>query len=343
MLIKKNKIPLFKLVTIGPLPSFLKKAYYRSKGYKIGKNVSLGIGSVIIGEDVSIGDNTKIGFVSVIRARTIRMGRFVKIGAMSMIDTGVFEIDDDARINENVIVGGTPTPQSSLKMGKRTIVMQYSFVNTSMPVSIGDDSGIGGHCLLFTHGSWTSQLDGFPVNFAPITIGKRVWLPWRVFIMPGVTVGDEVVIGANSLVNKDLPSNVLAAGSPAKVIKTDIPNRLTSEERKEILVKSVHEFAQYLEYNRIKTEVRQSGDNWELEVNSKGIAHKLVLNFSETADHSSVPANGVIIHELENAEPAEVYAMVLNTRAKTRKGSTEIGEEFVQFISRYGIRFDRLD
>lgn len=136
---------------------------------------------------------------------------------------GKIRIGEDARINEQVIIGGMKTPSSSFDLGKRTIVMEYSFINTTMPVKIGDDTGIGGHCLLFTHGSWLNQLEGFPVKFAPITLGKNVWLPWRIFIMPGVTIGDNVVIGANSLISDSFVSNCLVAGSPAKIIKEKLP------------------------------------------------------------------------------------------------------------------------
>ncbi|MCK7480554.1 MAG: hypothetical protein M0C28_27485 [Candidatus Moduliflexus flocculans] len=49
---------------MGWLPGFLKKAVYRLKGYRIGKKVSIGFGSVVIGDEVSIGDHASIGFLS---------------------------------------------------------------------------------------------------------------------------------------------------------------------------------------------------------------------------------------------------------------------------------------
>lgn len=53
----------------------------------------------------------------------------------------------------------------------------------------------------------------------PITIGDDVWIGGNAVINPGVTIGDNVVIGSGAVVTKDLPSNVFAAGNPAKVIK----------------------------------------------------------------------------------------------------------------------------
>ena len=57
-------------------------------------------------------------------------------------------------------------PESSLHIGKNTIVMQYTFLNPTKPLTIGDGTGIGGHCLLFTHGSWQDQLKGYPKSLS---------------------------------------------------------------------------------------------------------------------------------------------------------------------------------
>lgn len=54
---------------------------------------------------------------------------------------------------------------------------------------------------------------------APVKIGKNVWLGEGVIVLPGVTIGDGCVIGAHSVVNKDIPAASIAVGSPAKVVK----------------------------------------------------------------------------------------------------------------------------
>lgn len=53
-----------------------------------------------------------------------------------------------------------------------------------------------------------------------MTIGDNVWLGGGVIVCPGVTIGADTVVGAGSVVTKDLPSGVLAVGSPARVIRT---------------------------------------------------------------------------------------------------------------------------
>ena len=79
-LIKKNRIPVKQMLLIGFLPSFLKILYYKSKGYKFGENVSIGLGTVIVGKNVEIQSNTSIGMMTVVRAKSIKIDRFVKIG-----------------------------------------------------------------------------------------------------------------------------------------------------------------------------------------------------------------------------------------------------------------------
>lgn len=345
MVYRKKKIPFLQVATVGLLPSFLKKAYYRMKGYSIGKGVRIGPGSIIAGKQVVIGDYTSIGLVTVIRAEQINIGRHVTIGSFSMIDTGRLSIAEDARINEQVIVGGMKTPESALTMGKRTVIMEYSFVNTTKAVSIGDDSGVGGHCLLFTHGSWLNQLEGFPVTFAPISIGKNVWLPWRVFIMPGVTIGDRVVVGANSMLTKSVPGNCLVAGSPAKIIRENYVNEPSPGEKEKMFRTYLGEFAAQMQYHGIRTTLDETpGGNVTVTVSGDG-SHKLYVNFG--ADQTDIKAAVIVFNITGQSASLQhsggVAAMLLDVGNKQRKGSTPLGEEFVKFVSRYGLRFDRLD
>lgn len=345
-LIPKNKIPFKQMILIGIWPSFIKKLIYKMKGYHIGKEVRIGFGSIISGKNVTIESNVRIGLFSVVKANKIRINRFTKIGSFSIIDTGKLFIDEDARINEQVIVAGMKTPDSSLSLGKRTIIMEYSFINTTMPVNIGDDSGIGGHCLLFTHGSWLNQLEGFPVTFAPINIGKKVWLPWRVFIMPGVELGDNIVIGANSLISKSFPSNTLIAGSPAKIIKENYPTKLSREQTLNTFINIINQFVEYLSFNEIKVEINKNHDFWSITGTNKTFNILILLN-SNIPENKEQNAN-LIIYNVAHKEnyAAQQYRkdiMYLDINNKTRLGTTAIGEEIVQFFSRYGLRFSRLD
>lgn len=87
-------------------------------------------------------------------------------------------------------------------------------------VTIGACSTIADDCIIYDT-DWHS-LNGLDeqVPAIPTKIGRGVWLCARVIVLKGVTVGDNTVIGANSTVTHDLPGNVLAAGTPARVIRT---------------------------------------------------------------------------------------------------------------------------
>jgi len=336
MHIKKNSIPKA-ILLYGLLPSFVKKVIYRLKGYKVGNKVNFKFGSVIIGKDVIIGDNCKFEFFSVIRAKKINIKRFVNIHRSTMIDTEELILGEDTTIKENVNVGGMNTPDSSLKTGKRVYIGQNSYINTTKPVILGDDTGLGGYNFLFTHGSWLSQLDGFPATFEPIIIGSRVWAPWRVFIMPGITIGNDVVIGANSLITKSLPSNVLAAGSPAKIIYEDYPKNIDKNQRVNIINNIIEDFISYFEYNGYSHDkldekhiISKNGKKAEFIISLNS------LNYEFTCD------DHVLICDNEKMLTSD-YKMVLNLHKNKRIGSSKIGEELVKFFSRYGIRFNRID
>lgn len=94
------------------------------------------------------------------------------------------------------------------------------FINYA-PIKIGDGTRFSGENLLLTS---THQEDDFETVIAkPITIGENVWLTYRCIVLGGVKIGDNVIIGAGSIVTKDIPSNVLAAGNPCRVIKNIRP------------------------------------------------------------------------------------------------------------------------
>ncbi|HEX4560615.1 MAG TPA: acyltransferase, partial [Gemmatimonadales bacterium] len=223
-------------------------AYRLFLGYRIGRGVKFAFGGVVIGTQVELGDDVEIGLLAIVMGREIRMARHSSVGAMSYVSCRVIEIGEDAKIREQVFVGGPQLPESRFTLGARTIVLQMAYINPTKPVVIGDDTGIGGHCLIFTHGSWLNILDGYPVTYEPVTLGKSVWLPWRVFVMPGAVIGDGSVIGANSLVSGTIPPSSLAMGSPAKVIRTapDFPKALSPQERARITEEMVHEFDRYV-------------------------------------------------------------------------------------------------
>lgn len=88
-------------------------------------------------------------------------------------------------------------------------------------IYVGDGTMFGPNVTLATAGHPIDpQLRGKGLQYnMPIRIGRNCWLGAGVIVMPGVTVGDNTVIGAGSIVTKDIPSNVVAVGNPCKVLR----------------------------------------------------------------------------------------------------------------------------
>lgn len=89
-------------------------------------------------------------------------------------------------------------------------------------IYVGDYTMIGPNVTLATAGHPILpelREQGYQYN-APVSIGRNCWIGANVVIVPGVTIGNNVVIGAGSVVTKDLPDNVVAVGNPCKVLRT---------------------------------------------------------------------------------------------------------------------------
>ena len=118
------------------------------------------------------------------------------------------------------------------KYGKPNIGGHCSFVGTpnfgSEPylITIGDKTTVSFDVAFVTHDAATRVLRNLPgrnpetVIYGPIKVGRNCFIGCRSVILPNVTIGDNTIIGAGSVVNRDIPSGVVAAGVPCKVICT---------------------------------------------------------------------------------------------------------------------------
>lgn len=90
------------------------------------------------------------------------------------------------------------------------------------PVTFGHHCFIGPNVSIYTacHPLDAERRDTGAEWAEPVTIGNSVWLGGNVTVLPGVTIGDNCVIGAGSVVTRNIPSNSLAVGNPARVIRT---------------------------------------------------------------------------------------------------------------------------
>jgi maltose O-acetyltransferase len=92
-----------------------------------------------------------------------------------------------------------------------------TFILAYAPVIIGNNCSFSFRNIIITS---THDIADFSTVIAkPIIIGNNVWITTNVTILPGVTIGDNTIIGAGSVVTKNIPANVFAAGNPCVVIK----------------------------------------------------------------------------------------------------------------------------
>ena len=102
--------------------------------------------------------------------------------------------------------------KNGLKLGYKTDIGAFTYINAKNGVVIEDFVQIGSHCSLYS----VSTIDN---KEGQITLKKNCKIGSHSVLMPGVTIGENAIIGAFSFVNKDIPENVIAAGVPIKIIK----------------------------------------------------------------------------------------------------------------------------
>ena len=118
----------------------------------------------------------------------------------------------------------TVKPNAEIRIG-RNCNLNGAIIGSAESILIGDNCIIAEAYIRDTssHGiAPDRRRDPSAVKIAPVILEDNVWIGSAVHIMPGVTIGENSVIGVNSVVTKSIPKNVFAAGNPARVIKSII-------------------------------------------------------------------------------------------------------------------------
>lgn len=110
----------------------------------------------------------------------------------------------------------------NIRLGEKVFFNFNCVVLDVMPVTIGSRTLLGPGVQIYTA---THPLDAATrrrglESAKPITLGEDVWIGGGSILCPGVTIGDRTVVGAGSVVTRDLPPDVVAAGNPARVLRT---------------------------------------------------------------------------------------------------------------------------
>jgi len=150
-------------------------------------------------------------------------------GMPAVIGSLDIEMGEDVELAARTTLAGRTlsNPKPLLKVGNQVVIGWHNKISVGTKVVLGDQTYLAGGCHLVGYPGHTldpepraKRLPDTDDQCGDIILEKNVWLGSNVTVLAGVTIGENTVVGAGSVVTKDLPPNVLAAGVPAKVIKS---------------------------------------------------------------------------------------------------------------------------
>ena len=134
------------------------------------------------------------------------------------------EVFADCAIDRGVtfLCSGDSSSNPKILIGSGTYINRNTFFDASLSIRVGKQCAIGPNCYITDHDHGTKlELPPLaqPLVSKPTQIGDRVWLGANVTVLKGVTIGNDAVIGAGSVVTKNIPEGAIAVGVPAKVTR----------------------------------------------------------------------------------------------------------------------------
>ena len=164
------------------------------------------------------------GYIRLRLSGASKIGKFpILIGKAHFQLRGTTHIGARFRVDGLVGVTIKVEPGASLSVGDRVYMNAGTSIEAHHELIIGNDVLMAPFASIIDDDR--HEVEPGAVRYkGPTVVGNNVWLGRNVAVLPGVTIGDGAVIGANSVVTKSIPPNSFAAGSPAQVLrKLDIP------------------------------------------------------------------------------------------------------------------------
>lgn len=150
-----------------------------------------------------------------------KRGLLGRRSALQVRPGGAIEIGAGFVAGDDVKVAAT----GSVRLGRNVFINSFSRIIAHELVEVGDNVVIASYVSILDHDHRSRFTDGVVTieqgefTSKPIRIGSNVWLGDKVTVVKGVTIGDGVIVGANSVVTRDIEPGVVVGGIPAKVIR----------------------------------------------------------------------------------------------------------------------------
>jgi acetyltransferase-like isoleucine patch superfamily enzyme len=322
-------------IILACLPSFLHIRVRRLLGQKIGKGTKIHFGSLILSKKINIGQNSSIGPFCFIKAQELEIGNKSKVKALSIISTRIVQLADYTHIAPLAIIQSPFNLNSKLSLGKHSRIFPFCWLDTGEGISIGSNTSIGGHTTIFTHGSWSNYIDGGSTTFGPVNIADNVWIPWRVFILPNVSIGSNCMIAANSTVEKSMPEGSYLA-RPASKLYLNLNMSIDKEESLERANLVIKRFAEFLEFKKnISCEINDGVFDFK--------EFKIIHNDISKCKENDLLfiTNGNCTDEIISELTGRKISVIDHENKVFYKASmNKFFDEFVFFVRRFGIRLE---
>lgn len=336
--------------------------------FSMGENVTFGGKTRIVSPAVNIGDSAVFGVKTDIRASSISIGEHTlfadgarvlcpenfSIGAAgrvdrnSVIETRNCDIGDEFFFGEGSAIGfgGRFGRASDLKIGHQVAVSSRNVLNTSAPITLGNRVGTSDDVYFLTHGLHHSHsvLLGYPLSYEPIVVDDNVWFGMRTLVMPGVHVGRNTIIASNSVVLRDLPPDILAAGVPA-VRKKDLRDTPAAEDQQIRMASDIMDrWIADLETKgsvTVHRETIEGGPDMRYEIGFDERTYSVVLCYA--LDAGRVPGTGdrqiaVTLNSGKLREDEHSGLMLFDLTEKTASSELDgVGEDLRDFLRRHSL------
>jgi acetyltransferase-like isoleucine patch superfamily enzyme len=139
-------------------------------------------------------------------------------------DCATIIAEPDKKIN--IAVWSDPEPKGSIAIGHYTMICPGVRIGSADKITIGNNCMLAGNSYI-TDADWHGIYNRITLgNTAPVSLADNVWIGDSAIVCKGVTIGENSIIGAGSVVAEDIPPNCIVAGNPVKIMK-----RLDPEEK----------------------------------------------------------------------------------------------------------------